>query len=49
MWKSVDGAAPIRSKIKEIVPEYSFHEDLKQEKVGNLSEDSHLQKAAGHT
>jgi len=45
---SVDGAAPIRSKIKEIVPEYSFQKDLKQEKVGNLSEDSHLQKAAGH-
>src|SRR5712664_577308 len=34
---SIDGAAPVRAKIKEIVPEYSFHEDLKQEKVANLS------------
>jgi len=46
---SIDGAAPIRSKIKEIVPEYSFHEDLKQEKVAELQAESHLQKAVGHS
>jgi len=24
---SVDGAAPVRAKIKEIVPEYTFHDN----------------------
>jgi FlaA1/EpsC-like NDP-sugar epimerase len=46
---SIDGAAPIRSKIKEIVPEYSFHEDLKQEKVIGLPMESHLHRAVGHS
>lgn len=45
---TVDGAGSIRAKIKEIVPEYSFHEDLEDEKVGELPVESHLQKAAGH-
>jgi len=46
---SIDGAAPIRSKIKEIVPEYSFQEKLKQDSVDKKSAESHLQKAAGHS
>jgi FlaA1/EpsC-like NDP-sugar epimerase len=46
---SIDGAAPIRSKIKEIVTEYSFPEDLKQEKVSELPVKPQLQKAAGHS
>jgi FlaA1/EpsC-like NDP-sugar epimerase len=44
---SIDGAAPVRSKIKEIVPEYSFQENVKQEKVSELPVKSLLQKAAG--
>jgi len=46
---SIDGAAPIRLKIKEIVPEYSFHENVKQERVSELPTKSHLQKAAGQS
>jgi len=46
---SIDGAAPIRAKIKEIVPEYSFHENVKQERVSELPAKSHLQKAAGQS
>jgi FlaA1/EpsC-like NDP-sugar epimerase len=46
---SIDGAAPIRSKIKEIVPEYSFYEDLKQKTVSEPPAKSQLQKAAGHS
>jgi FlaA1/EpsC-like NDP-sugar epimerase len=45
---SIDGAAPIRSKIKEIVPEYSFHEDLKPENASELPVESLLKKAAGY-
>ena len=43
---SIDGAAPIRSKMQEIVPEYTFLEDLKQEKIIGRPAESHLQKAA---
>jgi FlaA1/EpsC-like NDP-sugar epimerase len=46
---SIDGAAPVRAKIREIVPEYSFNEDFKQEKVGESSVESHLHKTAGHS
>jgi FlaA1/EpsC-like NDP-sugar epimerase len=46
---SIDGAAPIRSKIKEIVPEYSFHENVTQERVSELPVKSLLQKAAGQS
>jgi FlaA1/EpsC-like NDP-sugar epimerase len=46
---SIDGAAPIRSKIREIVSEYSFHEDLKQERVIGLPMESSMQKAAGRS
>jgi FlaA1/EpsC-like NDP-sugar epimerase len=46
---SIDGAAPIRSKIKEIVPEYSFNEDLKQKNVSEPPGESHLHKAVGQS
>ena len=46
---SIDGAAPIRSKMKEIVPEYSFDEDSKQEETTEMPAESQLQKAAGHS
>jgi FlaA1/EpsC-like NDP-sugar epimerase len=46
---TIDGAAPIRWKIKEIVPEYSFYEDLKHEKAIVLPAESRMQKAAGHS
>jgi len=46
---SIDGAAPIRAKIKEIVPEYSFQELLTEEKVSELPVESRLKKAAGHS
>jgi FlaA1/EpsC-like NDP-sugar epimerase len=45
---SIDGAAPIQSKMKEIVPEYSFDKNLPQEKLSEPPAGSHLQKAAGH-
>lgn len=45
---SIDGAAPIRSKIKEIVPEYTFLEDLGHENASELQVKSLLKKAAGH-
>jgi FlaA1/EpsC-like NDP-sugar epimerase len=44
---SIDGAAPIQSKMKEIVPEYSFNQNLPQETVAEAPEESRLQKAAG--
>jgi FlaA1/EpsC-like NDP-sugar epimerase len=46
---SIDGAAPIRSKIKEIIPEYSFQEVLTEEKVSERPVEPHLKKAAGHS
>ena len=45
---SVDGAAPVRSMIKEIVPEYSFQaSDSKESDVETLPE-GHFRAAAGH-
>lgn len=38
---SIDGAAPIRAKLKEIVPEYSYSEPSK-------AESSHFHAVAGH-
>jgi hypothetical protein len=35
--------------MKEIVPEYSFHENLKRENIGELPAESRQQKAAGHS
>jgi FlaA1/EpsC-like NDP-sugar epimerase len=45
---SIDGAAPIRAKIKEIVPEYSFPVNASSQSVNKTIADAHLQKAAGH-
>jgi FlaA1/EpsC-like NDP-sugar epimerase len=44
---SIDGAAPIQSKMKEIVPEYSFSKNLPQEQLTAPPVGSQLQKAAG--
>jgi FlaA1/EpsC-like NDP-sugar epimerase len=44
---SVDGAEPIRIKIKEIVPEYSLPDDIQSAK-GAKTESSHFQAVAGH-
>jgi FlaA1/EpsC-like NDP-sugar epimerase len=46
---SIDGAAPIQSKMKEIVPEYSFSKNLPQEQFTATLVGSHLQKAAGRS
>jgi FlaA1/EpsC-like NDP-sugar epimerase len=43
---SVDGAAPIRAKIKEIVPEYSLPDDA--EAASTTTGNSHFQAVAGH-
>ncbi len=44
---NIDGAAPIRAKIKEIVPEYSFQEAVPQAKRLDLHSAAHMRKAAG--
>lgn len=43
---SVDGPAPVRSKLKEIVPEYVTPDSA--ETVGQILEPGHFQAAAGH-
>jgi hypothetical protein len=45
---SVDGAAPIRAKIKEIVPEYIFQEAPANKRVGDVPAEVPMKKAAGH-
>jgi FlaA1/EpsC-like NDP-sugar epimerase len=45
---TLDGAAPIRAKIKEIVPEYSFIENLQVRAVSKAPVDTFLQQAASH-
>lgn len=44
---SIDGIAPIRAKIKEIVPEYSLPDHV-QSANGATTESSHFQAVAGH-
>src|SRR3984893_13982594 len=44
----VDGAAPIRAKIKEIVPEYSWQAKEPSEGAAELPAQSHYRAAAGH-
>jgi FlaA1/EpsC-like NDP-sugar epimerase len=44
---TMDGAAPIRAKIKEIVPEYSLPDEM-QGGNGTKMESSHFQAVAGH-
>jgi FlaA1/EpsC-like NDP-sugar epimerase len=46
---SIDGAAPVRSKLKEIVPGYSFHEILEQKKVNEPQLEARLRKAASQS
>jgi FlaA1/EpsC-like NDP-sugar epimerase len=45
---SVNGAAPVRAKIKEIVPQYSFQEASLKQEVSKAASDLYLQRAAGH-
>lgn len=44
---TVDGAAPIRAKIKEIVPEYSFQASDSRQSSVETPEKSHFQAVAG--
>jgi FlaA1/EpsC-like NDP-sugar epimerase len=44
----VDGAAPVRAKIKEIVPEYSWQANDSEESAVETRTDSCFQAAAGH-
>jgi FlaA1/EpsC-like NDP-sugar epimerase len=45
---TVDGAAPIRAKIKEIVPEYSFEASDSKQNGDESGQKSHFRAAAGH-
>jgi FlaA1/EpsC-like NDP-sugar epimerase len=45
---TVDGAAPIRAKIKEIVPEYSFEASKPKQNGDESRRESHFRTAAGH-
>jgi len=47
---SIDGAAPVRTKIQKIVPEYSFQENPAAGKVSDVPAEvrMNMQKAAGH-
>jgi FlaA1/EpsC-like NDP-sugar epimerase len=45
---SLDRAAPIRSKIKEIVPEYTFHANNAKQSGDESLAEHHLRAAAGH-
>jgi FlaA1/EpsC-like NDP-sugar epimerase len=46
---SIDGVAPIQSKMKEIVPEYSFSNSPSLRNFEKAPRSFHRQKAAGHT
>src|SRR5205085_821240 len=43
---NVDGAAPIRAKIKEIVPGYSYLENPQSSDVGNVLVERRVKKAS---
>src|SRR5712664_4739074 len=45
---SVNGPAPVRAKIKEIVPQYSFQEASLKQEVSKAPSGPYFQKAAGH-
>ena len=45
---SLDGAAPIRAKIKEIVPEYTFHDNTARPGGDGLPSERQLRAVAGH-
>lgn len=44
---SIDGASPIRAKIKEIVPQYAYQEPSLQRNLAEAVSGSYFQKAAG--
>jgi FlaA1/EpsC-like NDP-sugar epimerase len=45
---SVDGAAPVRAKIKEIVPEYTFHDNKTKQNGDDLLAERHFRAVAGN-
>ncbi len=45
---SVDGAAPIRAKIKEIVPEYIFHDNKTKQNSNETVAKRQFRAVAGH-
>ncbi|OLE75117.1 hypothetical protein AUG19_06485 [archaeon 13_1_20CM_2_54_9] len=45
---SVNGPAPVRAKIKQIVPQYSFQETSLNQQVSKAPSGPYFQKAAGH-
>src|SRR6266850_2114002 len=45
---SIDGAAPVRAKIKEIVPEYSLHADISSKACDDSVVGDRSRAAAGH-
>ncbi len=45
---SVDGAAPVRAKMKEIVPEYSFQNDNSRQNGDESVAERHFRVVAGH-
>ena len=44
----VDGAAPVRAKMKEIVPEYSFQNDNSRQNGAKSVAERHFRMVAGH-
>jgi len=44
---SVDGATPVRAKMKEIVPEYSFQTEVAKQTCGDSDAERHSRAAAG--
>jgi FlaA1/EpsC-like NDP-sugar epimerase len=45
---SINGAASVRDKIKEIVPQYSFQEAPLKQEISKARAEGYFQKAAGH-
>jgi FlaA1/EpsC-like NDP-sugar epimerase len=45
---SIDGAAPVRAKIKEIVPEYSLHADISSKTCDDSVAGDRFRAVAGH-
>src|SRR5713101_9869915 len=45
---SINGAAPVRDKIKEIVPQYSFQQPPRKQEISKAQAEGHFKKAAGH-
>jgi hypothetical protein len=45
---SVDGAAPVRAKIKEIVPEYTFPDNKTRQNGDDLRGERHFRAVGGN-